>query len=456
MRTLIDQAVMVSLILSSGCAKPNLSAGSGEQHALGSARIQQRDLKDCEPGRKHYFEQGMSFAEGGKSASTLFSELNSLSELPTKKAGESASAENKVLLPVTEKYLQNLFLAMTSTAKKNGFSGFEGGLDPKNFCVTVFFDNSLNAFAQSSTGLMLFSTWLIENLKEDEIAHIMGHEAAHVLLNHQHIKSEAAYPDLVDSSDGQQFQELSKRIERLYKSLDANLKIMMESFELRFPDEATLQTFILNELAEEAEETSYYVLTIPQLAQAVVDIAMSSKYKACNLKCADLRTSAQGVANDWVQIHEVNTKIRELILKYYSEEEFQNKQEQDADEVGLEIMAFAGFSPSSALMVPMQIVALSHSPRPYSQGVKTAQPDPIEECVVMSMVEVENIRGQDSHPSPCWRLHNLKQEIEEHLQDFQKLKITSAPQVSSPSLQDARSEILKAREALMDMHPNQP
>jgi predicted Zn-dependent protease len=111
-----------------------------------------------------------------------------------------------------------------------------------------------------------------------------------------------------------------------------------------------------------------------------------------------------------------------LIKKYYSEDEFVNKLEQDADEVGMEIAIRAGLTPEATLGSLRSLIKIEK---------------------IDCLLKKNNERGNRSHPSLCWRLKNTNSELAAHAIEYTRLP-KYGPFKTSPSLAEAKAEISKA------------
>lgn len=323
-------------------------------------------------------------------------------------------SEVPVFSKVANEYLENMMLDMMKAVNKNGKPVFTGFLSPENFCIGTELapadQPGPNAYAWAQKGLVVFnSSLLIRATDASYVAGVLAHELAHITLNHG-----ADFPSHTYALSGPVGAKFEKKVERFRN--DNNNLIAVYNEYANYVDLEILASRVENLISRRGKSEIDY----NDLLQAAIE----------GKACADPECSRfleyfvkfnQAIAK--MELHRAN--IESFLGYYFSEEDLANKKEKDADEVGFELYARAGWAMEKYTGFQITTLMAIHPKAPKF-------------CLQSTKAELE--RGKRAHPYKCWRLHNILDEYISHRKDFKKYAV-QGKRVRGPTLEQVKADI---------------
>jgi predicted Zn-dependent protease len=320
---------------------------------------------------------------------------------PLKSCKEEAKSAYNPKLKLANAYLEKMIDLVVSENQKSAQT-FRGFLDRTKFCSGVISSSSMQASGDPANGMLSATTGLLGKAQNDaEIAFALTHEMAHITLN--------------NFLGTRTFENKIPKLEK------ASYNALANSSELAYGDVLSISAqvdaiFDVNPSGSYDENAPY----APQYRK-LYEIAL--KDQKCKMQCEAFKTLGTKLGNAFEAYDTSEAKRKIMVKKYYSGEEIANKSESDADEVGLEFMARAGFDLSQAT----GFIGRARSTAPTSA------------CVGKVFK-----RGYGAHPATCWRMQHIADEVKEHQKNYARFQVNAKQNIiAGPSLAEAKEEIAK-------------
>ena len=311
--------------------------------------------------------------------------------------------------------------------KKEGLSSpFQDKFAFENFCIEAQDTKKINAFASPITGNVYAELKIIELAENDaQVATFIGHEMAHVLMAHfsdyvtptktkedfQNLKAsnlkklvglcyEPKAYGTITSSMLEPVLGKSERLTRLQNKLNEYyLARFSELFKPKNPVQGLLNCRFIESRQDEL---------VALFEQG--DKLLSSKPKDIQQQWKEARRSLYRYVND-AKIQKAFKDARMTLDEAAAEFEdgadaLLNWKEQEADEVGMELIYRAGFD-------------ISEAPR-FWHNMMLANKIPADECLKNIAAGKLQARGRGTHPHPCFRYNDLSyKETKKHAQEYE-------------------------------------
>ena len=302
---------------------------------------------------------------------------------------------------------------------------FTGYLARSSFCVSILPDPVENAHANSINGHITINASLFAAVDSDAaFAGVIGHELAHVTLNHSDTESSIHTFSRLTAEERILASSLIKEAVILNQSLITILKSITKIY-----DVSKIKT-------DQIENRPFEEIGI-FIENEVI------KNKLCRDQCVEFKKLMKEAINKHHEYELPAASLIKIYSKYYTKAELANKREADADEIGYEFIVRADIDPDS-----------------YTNFGRFAAKkyQDIENCDFG--LDSDFNRGADTHPSSCWRIENIYQESQKHRADYEKYLIKkSIHLIDSPSLESVKAEMAQllssGKKKILDPLPSQ-
>jgi predicted SprT family Zn-dependent metalloprotease len=307
-------------------------------------------------------------------------------------------------------YMHTLVKELVSTNSGT----FQGVLDPSHFCLKLKEDDEINGLAYIDNGEIHLTKGLIRAVEYDaDIAAVLAHELAHITMDHryelEHEKVQA----------GSKVNELRAQLatkQDEYRAQKAGyypeLIVIIQKDPAFLDSLAQLKAPWLKYSIEDIRELLSTAEPSLQQKAGLIDDLYSVRgqldYEESDRK--SLETSSSWISIRTIlsrsdqELKPIQDKLAELndSLDDLPRDDLigdgpgaaRNWKEQEADEVGFEFYLRAGFRPDRFTRIHNILMAQSRSDR---------------ECESLLSAGQLPTRGAASHPSSCWRIHNINQ-----------------------------------------------
>jgi len=163
------------------------------------------------------------------------------------------------------------------------------------------------------------------------------------------------------------------------------------------------------------------------------DMMESSKRKDFALIERDMVIELERVLSSSVEFSQLSIKRKAIEDQYLGLDVAANWSEQAADEKGLELFIRAGYDPNEFInmlaslgetnafagRVPVDLIVTRDSApvNAAASEVKGAS------CHIADRGAAKDcVRGDSAHPSDCWRVQDMRDELEKHVADYSKIR----------------------------------
>ncbi|WP_176736791.1 M48 family metalloprotease [Oligoflexus tunisiensis] len=292
---------------------------------------------------------------------------------------------------------------------------FQGILAPSKFCLQLDQDSEINGVAYIGNGEIHITSGLLKSVTYDaDVAAVLAHELAHVSMNHVYdLENDKV---VVGSKVTELNAELKQKQEDLQKQQADYFQPLADALKA---DMGFLDTL------KEIPALSYISFSIDDIRTVLQTTSPSLEQKASLLSGLEFirgevefdpeSKAAMEGDSGWQNIVKIlDQSDRELApirksiedtrkaLKDIPRDDLigdgagasKNWKEQEADEVGYEFYLRAGFRPDRFASIHNLLMAQSRSDKECETLLSSGQLPP---------------RGFASHPSSCWRIHNINQ-----------------------------------------------
>jgi hypothetical protein len=331
-------------------------------------------------------------------------------------------------LPLAKRYLENLANNLAKGTSLNGLNIFKNEMAIENFCFSVEFNQQNYAYSNPGNGHIVYTTNLLLTQTDDSLFSTMAHELAHVLLNHGQSHPASAFPIAFQSIDGSKIKELNQRGSEIAKATETagNQSIILANLGTKDEVDRLIATHMgVKDLSD--QEPKDVIAAFSKLVLA---------RNSCGQKCEEFKRIIAEFNKKIEEFEAIEIAVNNIIAKYYSKEQLANQKEVDADNLGLEILAFGGFSE-----IAIQVLFVTARARwlETTAGAQ-AKTDPALSCLAQRTPK----RGERSHPEGCWRFQNVYAEYQEHKKIYASATKLNARHLLLPTLEEVRKEILAA------------
>ncbi len=317
------------------------------------------------------------------------------------------ACESSPLLPKTQAYLRAILRRLAEGSPEL----INGELDPDRACLRFERSEKVGGSASPVDAMLVLKLGTFKQADSAEmIAAILAHEVSHLLLRHESPFGGGGNVLPFEYSDSAEYMGLKAYAEmrdwQLQTLQQLKRDLGAERQKLRNPEEGASPV-----LSEEQVEK--------RLAQIEVELQRLNEW---------IGTIRPGYDKAMERKYRLERELLPLEMKHGWEE-------QEADEVGLELLLRAGISPSG--FRPGFLAMLPESDR-------NACIDTLIGVTAGSCAPPPRIQGElATHPLPCWRLFNL--EMNEagrtHREEYTEMMRSVRPLEISPSLEEVREEI---------------
>ena len=348
-------------------------------------------------------------------------------------------SEEKIEFPVTGQYLKAI---ANEIAQKNPLV-FTEHFDFKNFCFDVDGKmKEINASANPANGMIRFTIPMLHAATEDDqVAGVMAHELAHVLMGHgvhrrfpSEPENDPIYNGMLKELEEAQIANGSAREELLSERTEL-LKIQStkeserQIFGVKNSSElADLMAQIDNHPNNRSQEfmglLNKFGLRLegftPSLTQEIKSLDQEIRKRTEVIKIIEMNVESK------IQ------KIKTFLMENHgvSEDEFLNWTEEEADEVGYELYVRSGYAPKH-----YHFSSAANLRKQSGEG---------EDLVASCSKRRDDAlklppRGSSTHPTPCYRLYNTRiSESDLHKHEYDKIMgSTERPKkIVSPTLEE--------------------
>jgi hypothetical protein len=354
-----------------------------------------------------------------------------------------------------DSYLQKIARALM----EGNPATFAGPFGPTAFCFTTTADETINAFAYSNSGDVLFNVGLLRVATSDaQVAGIMAHELAHVTMQHTadlvhpRLKTDATW--VAANAELQAMIERdSERLEQLWEDYTAarlsqqdlrrraqaifSPELRAQREDLRAKAQQWQDDLFAGPVVEDAGWDLYETFQTKfqpildgaagqegpggmpaddggaqltdlrarlDLLTAALDALYAAEDAALSADDRDaIEASDQRVQDVMASIAAIESaeqaqraRLREIVTQVIGAEAEANWREREADEVGFELYLRAGFDPAR-----------------FSWFTEKLLGDQLDACLTRihaaaSLSEGAIERGTGTHPSNCWRLYDIQ------------------------------------------------
>jgi predicted SprT family Zn-dependent metalloprotease len=292
---------------------------------------------------------------------------------------------------------------------------FQGLFDPSHFCLKLKQDDEINGLAYINNGEIHLTKGLIRAAESDaDIAAVLAHELAHITMDHRY---EREHEKVLTGSKVNELQAQLTAKQDEYRLQKANYYselIAIIQKDLTFLDKlANLKSspWLKYSIADMRGLLSATEPSLLQKAGLIDDLnnvrgqldyeeddktTMESDKTWISLRTI-LSRSDQELKPIQDSLADLNRKLNELPRDELIGDgpgAAKNWKEQEADEVGYEFYLRAGFRPDRFTQIHNILMAQSRSD---------------SECEALLSSGQLPARGFASHPSSCWRIHNINQ-----------------------------------------------
>jgi predicted SprT family Zn-dependent metalloprotease len=354
----------------------------------------------------------------------------------------------------TVRYLNNLKDVITRANPKT----FQGDLAPENICIELdTSDRGAGGGAYGDSGRIMIERLAVKEAGSDaQLGGLLCHELAHVSMYHMRTSRSSRNGEFLNFTHGigpdRYFQQLQQypnyRSEK--QALDLLNRRLAEvereyvTTQAQFPQLAEIA--LPKDILESAKKDEVG-------AKAAMDYLAKCTTEACQrLKVSNDKVSALG--NEKNELH--NNKIPLQEYRVYQvagailpPEIMLTWLEREADEVGLELCARAGFDTRKLLShrerrllgtgsdyamqrfnecrvaIGKALANVSSAKDPYGRVVE---------------IPISDAKFPGPHPEECWRLFNLERELQLHAKEFQPFQ-RNLTTVVPGGLERAKSEL---------------
>lgn len=310
---------------------------------------------------------------------------------------------------------------------------FKGNLTPDKFCFKAVSVYGSDAYADPNDGTVGVDIKTVLNADNDaEIAAVLSHELAHIVLGHNHdelIETVSQIsPDLLQNNTIQlasdAYQEsldtVSIKVEKYFDQYIEHVNLLRTVDQAELSNLAKIRLLYLLNKLDEFEENNPRPISV----QKKEDFLRETVESADQLTLYQGEELQKAASVDLSYVFARIGKICHVLTRYWRGSEEKRivlissirevdpewgltKREVEADEVGMELYARAGFDLKYYYRFPLNF---------QSQYVDE------KECLDQINNGSKPIRGEDDHPLPCWRVYNLEiTEIEDHHEELSSL-----------------------------------
>ena len=332
---------------------------------------------------------------------------------------------------------------VNSSESLEGFpQTFTGNYSPDKFCFTAGKSpKTINAFAYTHNRTLKIELGLLQLAENDaQMASVIGHELAHIMMQHN-----GEYPPEVLEKIGAT-GNLSEKKQFLKKCLDGfKLTSHLNSLEIVYGEETAEVKQIQNLAAIQLSQTILRVFKKATLGDMIADCGRAQQIialsKALPLENASSKGKLKGFETELEKINnnhglqkalssaETMKSIINTTMPYGPNAHI-NWQEQEADEVGFELLLRSRFTPEAM-------------PWFYRKMLEKSG-ESIAECIAKE----ENIfpyRGSAVHPSLCFRYNDVRtREPKLHKEDYKHLLPEAVNSVVFPGKLEAVKKAISA------------
>lgn len=350
-------------------------------------------------------------------------------------------------------------------AEKNG-DIFRDKFTANSICVYLKNDPSFNARALFGTNFMTFNSGLLAQLTNDaEVAAIMTHELSHLSMQSAHTgdipPAVLSHPNWLKIRDdfeaeNQRVRDQTSPFQRRLSAFFKEVKTVEHDWNTSLPESLKNELSQLNReqisvmgRSGKDDRIKLAAMMIPfldwpnstQSSESDPKPTIDSFASHYNAVMAKLKVASPELFQKWqdnlteiektyVQIEQIKDTLKpfqnrfdQFIADVAGEDAKYNWREQEADEVGYEVLLRAGFAPEYAI----------------SSHQRTMQPDDYNDCQSNYVAKrIVPTRGKLRHPSKCWRIYNLLVlEAEYHKKDYAEFFTTAKIATLFPGELDA-------------------
>jgi predicted SprT family Zn-dependent metalloprotease len=292
-------------------------------------------------------------------------------------------------------------------------STFTGILAPSNFCLQLESDSEINAVAYIENGAIRVNSGLLKAVTYDaDVAAVLAHELAHVSMNHtRDLENEKVVAGSKVTEMNAELQrkqdELSKQQANYFQPLVDALKADMKFLDtLKEVPGLSYIGFAIDGARSAVQNTNPTQEEKTNLLHDLDFIRGEIQYSPEALTAMDEDSGWQAILNILERSDRELAPIRADVETARKELQniprdnliddgagaSKNWMEQEADEVGYEFYLRAGFRPDRFTYIHNVLMTQSRGDRECENLLEAGSLPP---------------RGFASHPSSCWRIHNI-------------------------------------------------
>ncbi|MCB0407425.1 MAG: M48 family metalloprotease [Bdellovibrionales bacterium] len=322
--------------------------------------------------------------------------------------------------PLANTYILEVFNKLYA-ANKEAFKPIANG--PENYCVGLAKQFGINAYAIVQTGKIVITGNLLANFSSEEaIAAIIAHEMAHIAMYHAD-----PIPFELRATSSPRVVELLRQIVQKNEELnnarlnrDAFYSLIASQVKQTIVSDLKQQNrgesmLVLNKYQsyQKISMTSANIYSHPLISDDVIYGELIDIGKAYGIELKLVEQWHELAMTKLSEIQQLENSVNQLLGGKYHHSMLTNFREREADEVGFEFYVRAGYDPAQYENGILTIIAAKNSDLNSIDEAKKY----CEEQIRTGSIQ----QGDDTHPKPCWRVQNMRTELQRHHEYYLQL-----------------------------------